>query len=79
MSSSETEVDSGSQARWSILGLGGVVSLCCLFAAPLTAGSAGTAAGAGSAAALGGSLLQIAVTALTVGIFGVVLSLRTRS
>ncbi|MEF8821519.1 MAG: hypothetical protein V5A52_04515 [Halovenus sp.] len=79
MTSSETDTGSGSRTTWSILGLGGVVSLCCVFATPLTAGGAGTAAGAGSAAALGGTLLQIAVTALTVGLFGVVLALRKRS
>jgi hypothetical protein len=77
--SSSTTDDSDGYSTWSILGVGGLVSLCCLFTAPVTAGAAGTAAGAGSAAALGGTLLQIAVTALTVGLFAIVIGVSRRS
>jgi hypothetical protein len=81
MTASEESADESAGARWSVLGIGGLASLCCLFVAPATTGVAsGTAAG-GTTAALGGSLVQVAVTALTVGaLAGIVrLSRRHRS
>lgn len=53
--------------RWSILGIGGALSLCCLFAAPAATGAAGGAVAGGTTAALGGSLVQILVTVFAVG------------
>lgn len=58
--------EDASTPPWGLLGVGGAVSLCCLFAAP----TAGAAAAGGTAAALGGGLVRIVVTALTVGVIG---------
>lgn len=66
-------------SRWSLLGLGGVVSLCCLFAAPATTGAVGGAVAGGTTAALGGGLVRILVSALTVGGIGIALRLRSDS
>jgi hypothetical protein len=67
-------------SRWPLLWVGGAVSLCCIFAAPATGGAAvgGTLAG-GATAALGGTLIQILVVGLTVGLIGLVLRLRSSS
>jgi len=56
------------RSHWSLLGLGGALSLCCLVAAPAATGAAGAATGGGVAAALGGSVVQILVTAVAVGL-----------
>jgi hypothetical protein len=58
--------EDASTPPWGLLGVGGAVSLCCLFAAP----TAGAAAAGGTAGALGGGLIRIVVTALTVGVIG---------
>jgi hypothetical protein len=58
--------EDASTSPWGLLGVGGAVSLCCLFAAP----TAGAAAAGGTVAALGGGLVRIVVTALTVGVIG---------
>ena len=57
--------------RWSLLGVAGGLSLCCLFAAPLTATAVGTTVAGGTTAALGGGLVRILVSAVTVGVLGV--------
>ncbi|WP_123538433.1 hypothetical protein [Halosimplex salinum] len=62
----ENTDDAGS--RWSLLGIGGLLSLCCLFVAPATTGVAGGVAAGGTTAALGGGLVQVVVTALTLGV-----------
>lgn len=65
-SSNDDSDDAGdSRSRWALLGLGGALSLCCLFAP--AAGVAGGAAAGGTVASLGGGVVQIAVTAFTVG------------
>jgi hypothetical protein len=66
--------DAGS--RWSILGIGGALSLCCLFAAPAATGAAGGAVAGGTTAALGGSLVQILVAGLAVATLAVASRLR---
>ncbi|CQH64657.1 uncharacterized protein HHUB_5123 (plasmid) [Halobacterium hubeiense] len=68
MTGSDTEASSedASTPPWRLLGVGGALSLCCLFAAP----TAGAAAAGGTAAALGGGLVRIVVTALTAGVIG---------
>jgi hypothetical protein len=71
-SSDETDAS----ARWSLLGVGGTVSLCCLFAAPAATGAAGSTVAGGATAALGGGLVRILVSALTVGVIG--LAMRSR-
>ncbi|RLM54146.1 hypothetical protein DVK02_11820 [Halobellus sp. Atlit-31R] len=74
----ESSDDTESSKRWSLLGLGGAVSLCCLFAAPAAGGAvSGTVAG-GATAALGGGVVRILVSALTVGAIGAALRYRTR-
>jgi len=65
--------DSESTPPWELLGVGGALSLCCLFAAPAAAG----AAAGGTTAALGGGLTKILVSALTVGAIGAVYRLRS--
>jgi precorrin-3B methylase len=66
--------DSGS--RWSVLGLAGVGSLCCIVAPTISVASGVTAA-SGATAAIGGGLVQILVTALTVGAIGLAVRYRT--
>jgi hypothetical protein len=74
---SEQDDDSETASRWSLLGLGGVASLCCVFAAPSGAAAVGGAAAAGgTTAALGGGLIRIAVAALAVGVITLALRLR---
>jgi len=63
--SSEDASDEAGSIR-SILAIGGVASLCCLFTAP-AAVVAGGGLSAGATAALGGTIAQILVTGLTVG------------
>ncbi|WP_246989344.1 hypothetical protein [Halorientalis marina] len=73
---SDADGEGPTAARWSLLGLGGVVSLCCLFAAPATTGAAvGTVSG-GATAATGGGVVRVLVSALTVGLVGVVVRYR---
>ncbi|GAA0681458.1 hypothetical protein ACFQDG_18080 [Natronoarchaeum mannanilyticum] len=76
---SETDAnsDAASTPPWGVLGAGGAVSLCCLFAAPAANGVAGGAAVGGATAAAGGSLTLIVVTALTVGLLGAAFRLRS--
>jgi len=75
MPETDTETDESERSigRWSLLGLGGTVSLCCLFAAP-TASSAAVAGG--TAAAAGGGVVRVVVSALTVAVVGAVLRYR---
>jgi hypothetical protein len=69
--------DDSEMSKWSWLGLGGIASLCCVFAAPSGAAALGGAAAAGgTTAALGGGLIRIAVAALTVGFIALALRLR---
>ena len=72
--SEDESAESGS--RWSLLGLGGAVSLCCLFAAPATGGAVGGTVAGGATAALGGGVVRILVSALTVGLLGLALRYR---
>jgi len=67
------ETDTESKARWPLVSLGGVVSLCCLFATPAATGAVGTTVAGGTTAALGGGLVRIVVSAVAVGVIGVVL------
>ena len=69
-------------ARWPLLGLGGAVSLCCVFAAPsassaVTTAAAGGAAAGGAAAGTGADAVRIVVTALAVGLLVFVVRRRT--
>ncbi len=74
MPENTTDESDRSMSRWSLLGLGATVSLCCLFAAP----TASSAAVAGStAAAAGGGVVRVVVTGLTVAVVGAVLRYRT--
>jgi hypothetical protein len=62
-------------SRWAWLGLGGILSLCCVFAASAsTAAVGGTAAG--TTAAAGGGPVQIAVAAVTVAALWLVFRVR---
>jgi hypothetical protein len=74
-SNSDETASSDSGPRWSILGLGGLVSLCCLVA-PTTNAVEGATAASGATAAVGGGLIQIIVAALTVGVIGLAVRLR---
>ncbi len=65
--------DSG--PRWSLLGLAGVGSLCCIVA-PTVSVASGVTAASGAIAAVGGGLVQILVSALTVGAIGLVVRYR---
>jgi hypothetical protein len=75
-SDADRDATTDSGPRWSILGLGGVVSLCCIVA-PATSVATGVTAASGATAAVGGGLIQILVAALTVGVIGVAIRLRT--
>ncbi|WP_181686539.1 hypothetical protein [Halorhabdus salina] len=57
-----------SASTWSILGIGGVASLCCIFLAPATAAATGSALSGSATAAVGGTFIQVVVTALAVGV-----------
>ncbi|WP_132059309.1 hypothetical protein [Halorussus amylolyticus] len=63
-----TERDSS----WTLLGLGGVASLCCLGSAAVGGAAIGGAAVTGGAVAggLGAGLVQVLVTVLTVALLG---------
>lgn len=67
---------SASTSRRSLIGLGGAVSLCCLFATPAATGAVGTTVAGGTTAALGGGLIRILVTAFGVGIAASVIGWR---
>ncbi|OTF01749.1 hypothetical protein [Halorubrum sp. SD683] len=74
----DTTTDDDASTGWrSVLGLGGVVGLCCLFATPAATGAAGTTVAGGTTAALGGGIIRILVSAVTVGILAVVIGRRT--
>ena len=62
-----------SNVPWPLLAVGGALGLCCLVAAPTAGGAIGAAAASGTTATLGGSVIQILVTALAVGTIGVML------
>lgn len=81
MTAPEENSDGKSKASslWPTLGLGGILSLCCLFAAPAASGAVGGTAAAGATAALNGGIIQVSVTALTVGTLIAVFRLRSKS
>jgi len=62
-----------------VLGVGGAVSLCCLFGTPAATGAVGTTAAGGTAATLGSGVVTILVSAVTVGLLAVVIGRRTDS
>jgi predicted lipid-binding transport protein (Tim44 family) len=72
-SDAEASTEDASTPPWRLLGVGGALSLCCLFAAP----AAGAAAAGGTAATLGGGLIRILVTVLAVGLIGAVYRVRS--
>ena len=67
--------DTDSKNRWPLIGLGGAVSLCCLFAAPAATGAAGATVAGGATAAFGGGIIRILVSAIAVGVVGVAIQL----
>jgi hypothetical protein len=75
----DTADGSNSKRRWSLLGIGGALSLCCLVAAPAATGAVGGTVAGGTTAALGGGVVQILVSAVTVAVAGIALRLWTGS
>jgi len=77
MAETRTDTDDGSNSkrRWSLLGIGGALSLCCLVAAPAATGAVGGTVAGGTTAALGGGVVQILVSAVTVAVVGIALRL----
>ncbi|WP_202594655.1 hypothetical protein [Halolamina sediminis] len=75
MTASDEDANAGdaSTPPWGVLGVGGAVSLCCLFAAP----TAGAAVAGGTTATLGGGVVRILVTVLAVGMVGAVYRFRS--
>ena len=75
MTASDEDANAGdaSTPPWGVLGVGGAVSLCCLFAAP----TAGAAVAGGTTATLGGGVARILVTVLAVGMVGAVYRFRS--
>ncbi|MEF8791139.1 MAG: hypothetical protein V5A61_13530 [Haloarculaceae archaeon] len=74
----DADASGGSERSYRpLLGIGGALSLCCLVAAPATTGAAGGVAGGGVVAVFGGSLVQVLTTALTVGLLGVLVRVRS--
>ena len=70
--------DSSALSGWrSLLGLGGAVSLCCLFATPAGTGAVGTTVAGGTTAAMGGGVVRIVVAAVAVGAVAAAVRLRT--
>ncbi len=68
MTDEPTDTNDASTGWRSLVGIGGAVSLCCLFATPAATGAVGTTVAGGTTAALGGGLVRVLVTALGVGI-----------
>ena len=73
-SKSEAE-DRNSKDRWPLLGLAGVLSLCCLVTSSAATGGAGATLAGGTMAAFGGDLTRILVSAVTAGAVGVAIQL----
>lgn len=73
----EPTEDTSSMTRWSLLAVGGAVSLCCLFATPATMSAVGTSAAGGSTVAPTDGLVQILVSMAAVGVLGLAVRLRT--
>lgn len=73
----DADADADDRSRLSTLGLGGLLSLCCIFAAPTSAGAVGGAAAAGTTAAAGGDAVRIAIAALTVGALAAIWHVRS--
>ncbi len=71
--------ETNSTSRWPLLGLGGAVSLCCIFTAPAATTAVGSTVAGGTTAALGGGLIRILVSAVTVGSVGIAIRLLTNS
>lgn len=69
--------DSDSASRRSLLGLGGLASLCCLGTGAAVVGGGAAAGGGAAVAGAGGGLVQIAVTVMTLAVIGVVLRWRS--
>jgi hypothetical protein len=65
--------------RWPLLSIGGVASLCCLFATPAATGVGGAAVAGGATAAAGGGVVRVLVSALTLGLVAAVLRYRAGS
>jgi len=59
--------------RWPLIGLGGAVSLCCLFAAPVATGVAGATVTGGATTGFGSGLARILVSAIAASVIGIVL------
>jgi hypothetical protein len=78
MTDSDADSGTGRSTRLSVLGWGGLLSLCCLLAVPAGTGAVGGTAAAGATAAVGGGAIQVAVTALVVGVAGAVWRFRSR-
>jgi hypothetical protein len=73
----DADDDTDSESTLPMLGVAGALSLCCVFAAPVsTAAVGGTAAGS-TTAALGGGAIQIFVAAITVAAIAFFFRLRT--
>jgi len=68
-SASDASTDGDDGPSWSLLGLGGALSRCCLFGSA-AAGATGATAAGGATASVGGGLVQVAVSVLTVGVLG---------
>ena len=77
-SATDGEPDDDSKPGWSVLGLAGVGSLCCIVA-PSVSVASGVTAASGATAAIGGGFVQILVTALTAGAIGLAVRYRTDS
>jgi len=71
--------DPDGRSRLVLLGVGGLLSLCCLVAAPATTSAVGTQAAGGASPAVGGGLVRILVSAITVGCIGAAVRLRADS
>jgi hypothetical protein len=74
----ESAAEESASTGWrSLVGLGGAVSLCCLFATPAGTGAVGTTVAGGTTAALGGGVVRILVSAVAVGAVAAVVRMRT--
>lgn len=69
---SKDEVENAnSKNRWPLIGLGGVLSLCCLVTSSAATGAAGATVAGGTIAAFGGDLTRIFASAVTAGAVGI--------
>ncbi len=77
MTASDQDGDADTGSPWSVLGVGGALSLCCVLTAPVGAAVGGAAVG--GVTSVTGGLVEVLVTVVAVGTVAVLLRFRSNS